>query len=155
MAQLALEAVQGICSHAYKETVVCWSAAHVISCMSMEPIHTRHAMSCELGDMVSWLNLTILRCIMAASDDEAAGESAGEEGDRAAISLAQVHAVRVGKMVYGTPTHRPCKGPHTSSLVSKYDLTLTKLTMGKGVQRHKKETPCPWLPRNCEFPGEP
>lgn len=38
VAQLAFEALQGICSHAHIGAVL-WSM-HVLSCMSMEPIQT-------------------------------------------------------------------------------------------------------------------
>lgn len=72
---------------------------------------------------------------MAASDDDAELDSAGEEGDNPAISIALVHAVRVGKTVW-FPDTQSVQGC-TYFKVSKYDRTLTKLTLGKGVQRHK------------------
>lgn len=75
---------------------------------------------------------------MAASDDDAEGESAGEEVDNPAISIAQIHAVRVGKAVW-YPDTQSVQGC-TYFKVSKYDRTLTKLTLGKGVQRHKKKS---------------
>ena len=51
-----------------------------------------------------------------------------------AISIAQVHAIRVGKTVW-YPTTQVVQG-QTFFNVSKYDRVLTKLTTGRGMNRH-------------------
>ena len=69
-----------------------------------------------------------------ASAEENGDDDDGDEIREDAISIAQVHAIRIGKTVW-YPTTQVVQG-QTFFNVNKNDRVLTKLTTGRGLNRH-------------------